>query len=392
MKSSVRLSALVACAAVLSACASFESLTQGSRIEYKSAGKLPPLDIPPDLVGPRADERFSIPDRVQPGQRTLSGFQGARPAERPSADSARVLPSVEGMRVERSGNQRWLVVNLPPDRVYPLVREFWQESGFLVQTEMPEAGILETDWAENRAKVPQDFIRNALGRVLDSLYSTGERDKFRTRLEPAAGGGTEIFITHRGLTEVFSTQNRDSTVWTPRPADPELEAEFLRRMLVKLGADQTRASPQVAAASVAPGAPGASPVASDRTRMVGAGGSQELVVREGFDRAWRRVGLALDRGGFTVEDRDRSQGVYYVRYIDPEVEAKGSGQPGLLARLFKFGDKRATSAQQYRVKVAGQGEVTQVAVLLKDGQPVTSEQDRQTHSKILNLLREQLAL
>ena len=389
MKSSVRLSALVACAAVLSACASFESLTQGSRIEYKSAGKLPPLDIPPDLVGPRADERFSIPDRVQPGQRTLSGFQGARPAERPSADSARVLPSVEGMRVERSGNQRWLVVNLPPDRVYPLVREFWQESGFLVQTEMPEAGILETDWAENRAKVPQDFIRNALGRVLDSLYSTGERDKFRTRLEPAAGGGTEIFITHRGLTEVFSTQNRDSTVWTPRPADPELEAEFLRRMLVKLGADQTRASTQVAAASVAPGA---TPVASDRTRMVGAGGSQELVVREGFDRAWRRVGLALDRGGFTVEDRDRSQGVYYVRYIDHEVEAKGSGQPGLLARLFNFGDKRATSAQQYRVKVAGQGEVTQVAVLLKDGQPVTSEQDRQTNAKILNLLREQLAL
>jgi outer membrane protein assembly factor BamC len=126
--------------------------------------------------------------------------------------------------------------------------------------------------------------------------------------------------------------------------------------------------------------------------MVGAGGSQELVVREGFDRAWRRVGLALDRGGFTVEDRDRSQGVYYVRYIDPEVEAKGSGQPGLLARLFKFGDKRATSAQQYRVKVAAQGEVTQVAVLLKDGQPVTSEQDRQTHAKILNLLREQLAL
>ena len=294
--------------------------------------------------------------------------------------------------MERSGNQRWLVVNLPPDRVYPLVREFWQESGFLVQTEMPEAGILETDWAENRAKVPQDFIRNALGRVLDSLYSTGERDKFRTRLEPAAGGATEIFITHRGLTEVFSTQNRDSTVWTPRPADPELEAEFLRRMLVKLGSDQTRATTQVAAASVPRGAPGASPVASDRTRMIGSGGSQELVVREGFDRAWRRVGLALDRGGFTVEDRDRSQGVYYVRYIDPEVEAKGSGQPGLFARLFKFGDKRATSAQQYRVKVAAQGEVTQVAVLLKDGQPVTSEQDRQTHAKILTLLREQLAL
>jgi outer membrane protein assembly factor BamC len=254
---------------------------------------------------------------------------------------------------------------------------------------------METDWAENRAKVPQDFIRNALGKVLDSLYSTGERDKFRTRLEPAAGGGTEIYITHRGLTEVYSTQMRDSTVWTSRPSDPELEAEFLRRMLVKLGADQIRASTQVAAASppAAGGQAGAAaPAGTERARVVGSGPSQQLEVRESFDRAWRRVGLALDRGGFTVEDRDRSQGVYYVRYIDPEVEAKGSGQPGLFARLFKFGDKRPTSAQQYRVKLAGQGEVTQVSVLLKDGQPVSSDQDRQTHAKILTLLREQLAI
>ena len=380
-----RLSILMACVAALSACSLLDTVNEGSRIDYKSAGKLPPLDIPPDLVGPRADERFNIPDRGQPGQKTLSGFQSAKGVERSAPDAARVLPAVEGVRVERAGNQRWLVVNLPPDKVYPLVREFWQESGFLVQTEMPEAGILETDWAENRAKLPQDIIRRTIGRVVDALYSTGERDKFRTRLEPVAGG-TEIIITHRGLVEVFKSAQRDSTIWTPRPADPELEAEFLRRMMVKFGTDQQRAVTQVAAAR--PGAVTGAPAPVAQVRPAGA--AQSLEIPEGFDRAWRRVGLALDRGGFTVEDRDRSQGLYFVRYIDPEVDARNSEKPGLFGRLLNLSDKRPTSAQQYRVKVLAQGDRTEVSVQLRDGQPLNSETDRQTGTKILALLREQL--
>ena len=379
------LALLVATALGVSGCSTLESITEGSRIDYKSAGKLPPLDIPPDLVSPRSDDRFTIPDRTQSQPRTLSGFQTARTAERPTADMQRVLPAIDGMRVERAGAQRWLVVNMPADRVYPLMREFWQESGFLIQTEIPEAGILETDWAENRAKIPQDFIRSTLGRVVENLYSTGERDKFRTRLESTAGG-TEIFITHRGLTEIYTTQQRDATVWTPRPADPELEAEFLRRLMVKLGADRQRAQAQMAASPA--GASGAA--APERARLVSASGQPELEVLEGFDRAWRRVGLALDRGGFTVEDRDRSEGVYFVRYIDPEVDAKRSDKPGFFGRLLNLSDKRPTSAQQYRVKLVAQGERTQLAVQLRDGKPMASETDRQTATKILNLLREQL--
>ncbi|MBU6273099.1 MAG: outer membrane protein assembly factor BamC, partial [Betaproteobacteria bacterium] len=233
------------------ALAGCSALDNASRIDYRSAAKLPNLEVPPDLVSPRSDDRFAIPSRGQP--QTLSGFQSARPER--TADGPRVLPAADGVRVERAGNRRWLSVNLPPDRVYPLVREFWQESGFVIQSEMPEVGILETDWAENRAKLSQDFIRNTLGKVFDSLYSTGERDKFRTRLEASGSGATEIFITHRGLVEIYKDTQRSSTVWTPRPSDPELEAEFLTRLMVKLGADQQRARQQVAAAPAGVAAP-----------------------------------------------------------------------------------------------------------------------------------------
>ena len=86
---------------------------------------------------------------------------------------------------------------------------------------------METEWAENRAKLPQDLIRKTIGKLLDGMYSTGERDKFRTRLERNAQGGVEIYITHRGLQEIYPTKERDSTTWTVRPSDPDLEAELL---------------------------------------------------------------------------------------------------------------------------------------------------------------------
>ncbi len=383
---------LVVAAALVSGCSAIDALNSASRIDYKSAGTLPPLEIPPDLVTPRGNERFTIPERAQP--QTLSGFQSARAAERPGGEAARVLPGTDGVRMVRSGNQRWLSVDLPADRVYPMVREFWQEAGFIIGAEQPAAGILETDWAENRAKIPQDVIRATIGRVFDAAYSTGERDKFRTRLETAEGGRTEIFVTHRGLAEVHTDRDRTSTVWTPRPSDPELEAEFLSRLMVKLGADQERArarsAPVAAGAAAAPGAATAAVAEPARARLEATPDGQVVIVAEAFDRAWRRVGLALDRGGFTVEDRDRSQGVYDVRYIDPEVEARGSGKAGVFSRLFGSGDKRATSAQQYRIRVAGRGEETTIAVLQRDGKPLRADTDRQTGSKIASLLRDQL--
>ncbi|HWS74205.1 MAG TPA: outer membrane protein assembly factor BamC [Quisquiliibacterium sp.] len=367
---------LIAVPLALSACSISQEIDEQTRIDYKSAGKLPPLDVPPDLVTPRGDERFAIPER---DQRTFSSYQTARTTERPPAET-QVLPAVEGMRIDRAGTQRWLVVAKPADQLWPVVKEFWRESGFALQTESPATGVMETEWAENRAKIPQDIIRRTLGSVFDSLYSSGERDKFRTRFEKTASGGTEIYISHRGMEEVYTTGENVRTIWQPRPSDPELEAEFLRRLMVRLGADAERAGKAPVA-----GTPAAAQ--AETARVVSGSSADVLEVREGFDRAWRRVGLALDRGGFTVEDRDRSKGIYYVRYIDPEVEF--SGKPGLLSRMFSTTEK-PKSAQQYWIRVEGSETLSSVTVLGKDGNPLSSEVDRKTGAKILTVLREQL--
>jgi len=223
----------------LSGCTTVSDTLSGGKVDYKSASatkKGPGLEVPPDLSQLTPDSRYVVPGLAV----SANSYQVAQPSANVTRPTAATV--IGDVRIERAGSQRWLVVNRSADKLWEPVREFWKESGFQLPIEQPELGILETDFAENRAKLPQDFIRNALGKVLDSLYSTGERDKFRTRLERTANGGTEIFISHRGMVEVVTgttgTSGSGSTVWQPRPADPELEAEFLRRLMVKLGVSQ----------------------------------------------------------------------------------------------------------------------------------------------------------
>ena len=229
--------------AVLGGC----GIMQSDKIDYRSTAKLPTLEIPPDLTQPQRDERYAVPDINPKGSATYSAYNAERSGSGRASTALEVLPQSDAIRVERAGTQRWLVVKGAPDKLWPAVKDFWQETGFVISLDLPDAGVMETDWAENRARIPQDPIRTTVGKVIDLLYSTPERDKFRTRLEPgAAAGTTEIYISHRGMMEIYPNEARDRTIWQPRPADPELEAEMLRRLMVRLGAEEERAKVAVA--------------------------------------------------------------------------------------------------------------------------------------------------
>ncbi len=360
----------------LAGCTVFE----GKKIDYKSAGTLPPLEAPPDLVMPAGDNRFAVPDINPKGTATFSAYDKER-GTKPQAGTQALLPQVEKASIQRAGSQRWLVVQVPAKDVWPVVKDFWQELGFIIALESPESGVMETDWAENRAKVPQDALRNLFGKLLDSAYSTAERDKFRTRLEPAADGSTEIYISHRGMYEVFEgtqaggDQGTGRTVWQPRPADPELEAEMLRRLMARFGVEDARAQTLLAEKGAPPQA----------TLIKGGANVPGVSVPEPFDRVWRRIGLALDRIGFTVEDRNRAEGVYYVRYADPE--ANTSKDKGFLSKLaFWSSDDKKAQALRYQIRVKGDDAKTQAGVYMDNGTPATNE----TGNRIATLLFEQL--
>jgi outer membrane protein assembly factor BamC len=377
---SQRLFTALACLAVLAGCSSVENFLSGDKVDYRSTSATKPtgLEVPPDLTQLNKESRYQQPN----GAISASTFQaqGQTPTTAPAPAAVAVVApqSVGEFKIERLGNERWLSTSLSPEQIYPQVRAFWKDNGFSLVQDRAEAGVLETDWAENRAKLPNDVIRNTIGKLIDSAYSTGELDKFTTRIERTAKG-SDVFITHRGMAEVYVGERKDATVWQPRAADPQLEATFLSRLMVKLGEKEEVAKATVAAASVAASAPA-------RARLVADAPSPTLQLDDTFDRAWRRVGIALDRSGFTVEDRDRGQGLYFVRYVDPAYA--GREEPNFFSRMFSFGKKKGddTGLAKYRVKVTTEGTATTVAVLDSQGKPETTDNGK----RIANLLLEDL--
>lgn len=359
----------VAVALATSGCGILET----KKIDYKSAQKAPTLELPPDLVAPTADNRYAIPDTQGSGSAMLSTYNKERQSRPASAQT--LLPVEDKARIERAGTQRWLVVQATPQQVWPVIKDFWQENGFIVNVESPETGVIETDWAENRAKIPLDVVRRTIGRVMDGLYSTPERDKFRTRIEQGANGGTEIYISHRGMMEVYANEGKDKTVWQPRPADPELEAEMLRRLMLRFGVEEARAETLLAKQQT-----------PEQARIVKQGDASTLEMDEGFDRAWRRVGLALDRVGFAVEDRDRSKGIYYVRYIDPDADNASMRDEGLFAKFAFWRGKKPAQSPQLQIVVAEASDRSRVTVNGIDGKTV----DPGTQTRIVNLLFKEL--
>jgi outer membrane protein assembly factor BamC len=342
---------------------------EGNKVDYKSQGKTGPgLEVPPDLSQIVKDNRAAVP---RGGSVNASSLQGNnQPAATSAAAADRIaLGSIGDVRVQREGTQRWLVVGRAPDKLWNEVKAFWIDSGFTLVVDQPNLGIMETEWNENRAKLPQDGVRKLLGKVLDGLYSTNERDKFRTRLERTAEGGTEIFISHKGMMEDFTTSAREQLKWKARPIDPELEVEFLKRLMVRLGGEPITAQMALTAPTAA------AAILDVRAKVVQEQGQFSLMVTDGIEQAWRRVGLSLDRTSFTVEDRDRSKGVYFVRYVEPDADKNA---PGFFARM--LGAKPKESLQKYQIILTAQGKQTKVGVANAQGVAIqTSDAQRILH-------------
>ncbi len=359
---SARQVTVLAMAAALAACSALEE----DKVNYKSASKASTLEVPPDLTQLRKDSRYIL----ESNSATASGFQGAAAK---AADNGTASNALGDARIERSGSQRWVVLNLPPDKVWNTLQDFWKENGFTLSTEQADLGIMETDWAENRAKIPQDFIRKTIGRVFESLYSTGERDRFRTRVERNAQGGVEVYITHRGMVEVYASERKDQTIWQPRAADPELEIEFMRRLMLKVGGVNTATN----AANAAKETSSATATAVQRVNNL-----PVIEIQDDLDRAWRRLGVALDRTSFTVEDRDRSKGVYFVRYVPAGTDGK---EPGFFSKLFSK-ESAAPAPIKYRVTLTSTAGIARISVLTAEGVADTSD----NAEKILKLIASEL--
>lgn len=343
---------------------------------YKSSRGASPLEVPPDLTSIPTQDSIEVPG----AETTYSEYAGDGG---PARSAAAVLPEVEGARIERSGDERWLAITADPEAVWSGTRDFWIGQGFTLETEEPAVGVMETNWAERRSSLPPGALTGLLNTLSDTFYGVAVRDRYRTRIERGSDSGvTEVYVSHRGAEQMVVGDDNPTAqpdvvaerVWQPRPSDPGLEAEMLTRLMIFLGADEQQVE-ALAAADTA---------REPRARIErNEDGAASLMLDEEFSGAWRRTGLALDRAGFTVEDRDRSLGIFFVRYADPDAER---GKAGWLSRLKFWGDDDdAQEADTYIIRLSG-GERVRIVVLDRDGEPEESP----AAAQILSMLHERL--
>ncbi|KXU86241.1 NlpB/DapX lipoprotein domain protein [Paraburkholderia monticola] len=381
-----------------------------TKIDYRSdsRSKQVSLAVPPNMIDETSDQR-SLPP--QGGETSLTALKQVQ-AQAPAGDSLVVVPPVQGIHIQRDGTESWLVLdNKTPDQAWPQIRRFWQEQGFLLVVDQRDKGVMETDWNETHAQINDGFIRNTLSKAMGNSYVSSERNKFRTRLEAAPNGGTYVFVSQKGMREAITGTNNDSTQWQPKPNDPALEQEYLKRLMASLGradsgagaggtqnAELSPAGAQIAPNAATAGAKSATAAVAAQNVSLAAQppmpdadsantsaqvSSTELTLGEPYDRAWLRVGLALDRSNFTVDDRDVSKGLYFVRYVDPK--DLSSAEQGFWSQVFH--GKKEKVAKQYRVNVrAVTPNQTRVAVVDDKGQLDESSQAKQ----IMSLMVDQL--
>ncbi|KVO20247.1 NlpB/DapX lipoprotein domain protein [Burkholderia ubonensis] len=395
-----RFAAVLATGALVAGCSS----PSPTKVDYKSDSKSKEvsLAVPPNMLEETADQR-SLPP--QGGATSLSALQQVQQAA-PFTDA--VVPPVTGMHIQRDGTESWLVIDgKKPADIWPQVRRFWQEQGFLLVVDQRDKGVMETDWNETHPQINDGLIRSVISKAMGNSYVTAERNKYRTRLDVAPNGGTYVFVSQKGMREALTGPNNDSSKWEPKPNDPALETEYLKRLMAVLAQNDLRAKngePPIANISDTPpakdkkGAADASSkaaAAAIATQNVARSSSQgtadasdavpsEVTLGEPYDRSWLRVGLALDRANFTVDDRDRQKGLYFVRYVDPK--DLSAAEQGFWSQLFH--GKKEKQAKQYRVNVkALTPDQTRVAVVDESGAIDSSQPARQIMGLLVNQLR-----
>lgn len=388
IKKVVRTGLAVALTTALAACSTFDF--SNDRIQYETSDSRAPLEVPPDLNSVPGSDRYTVPSRPHTVWASQQAQLDAAQAADGNQAASLLLPQGEVAKIVREGNNRWIHVNMAPEMVWPIMQDFWSTVGLSLSRQDAATGVMETNWAENRAKLPQDIIRATLGRVIDMVYSTGERDQYRARVERNANGGCDIFITHRAMVEVVKSLGGDNetTVWQPGPSDPEMEAEMLTRMAHRINQEfNPNATKQTPAEHEAEVEKLASYQVEDSVSQLeqdAQGVATSIFIKEDFERAWRRLALAVDRMGFTVEDRDRSRGFFLVRYLDEEYEEQKRSEQGFWSNV--FGRDTPVEAPQYVIYLQRLSDTEcRVHVLGPDGKADTTG----VAPRILTLLSEQ---
>ena len=338
---------------------------------YEEATYGRPLEVPPDLTAPSVNESTKIPELIEKTATVPTESSDCNGSDKTPLS---VLPDQENIQLVRDGSQRWLILQGEPSQLWPWIREFFIKNGFKFSIEDPLIGVIETEWKQQQLNLPMTEGEPAgQGQGNSKVYAVPTREKYRVRLERGdKPGTTEVYLTHRGV-ELISQD--DMVVWRLRSADPELESETLKRLMVFLGEEQQKAGGLLANNDQR---------LRHATLIQDTEGHEIVKVDSEFSSVWHRTGLALDRLNFLIEKSNRLDGIYLVRTKDPLKEKDIQASESWFSHLFS--KTSAEVVKHYQVMLLDEGSATHIKIRNIDGVDL----DNPTAEPILKQLLGQL--
>jgi outer membrane protein assembly factor BamC len=333
--------------------------------DYVNSSRSKSLEIPPDLSELEEDTSYKVPGEAASYKDYMAREKLLAEGQK-NPNAKRVVENPEGMKIIKSGNLRWLVVEEKPDLIWPHVKGFWEDLGFRVTIANKRTGIIETEWMDTD-DIKLDQNRGALStfdKWLDSLSGFADKRKFRTRVEYDELGNTEIYISQRSAEAAADQHLRiledrkaynASTVYKieeykddnkvgkkidiseqREKADYEIDSELLTRLMIKLGATDLYAKEKIK-----------NPEVIVKSEIFDTKEDVYIKMNDPYDRSWRRLGLALDLIGFVTEDKNRSEGIYFVRFNEIDIpQDNNKEEEGLIDSLIFWDHDKKTDSEK----------------------------------------------
>jgi len=327
--------------------------------DYVNSSKAKKLEVPPDLSEFETSNSYGVPGDA-------TSYKDFNDTKKVKPKLIKVIDDPQGIHLVKSGNLRWLIIKKDPDTIWPFLETFWENMGFTIKKINKRTGVMETEWirADDVTGDNSMGMGQRLDKWLDDIGGKEDKRKFRTRIERGSQvGTTEIYLSHRRqgtegarleerqriidaqvsqyTTDVYSIKEykggngKEGGEGVPfnvktEIKDFEINSEVLRRLMVYLGVADLDVNQKLK-----------NPRLIQKAELVEESGSVFVELDDPFDRSWRRLSIALDLIGFVTEDKNRSEGVFYVKYKDLDFNAnsdKDDEANGILDTLVFWDD------------------------------------------------------
>jgi len=304
------------------------------KINYYSDKSVTSLEVPPDLTQPSYENSFRLSELVTDVESNTINLTNKEIEKK----EEKVFVTPADIKVKKSGNRRWLIVNKKPQVVWDLSRQFLKENGFVIKKSNKKTGIMETDFLENKPKIPSKslgVIRSFLEEIDNVSYTLPIVDSYKVRIEPLdSGNKSEVHLSIFSMAEVISGTGKDETTfWQASEKNYALETEMLYSLMLYLGGDSANARERIVNAQEE----GKITVSLDD----GLNGYAKLQFRLNMIDAWDNISWALSDLNVILEDKDIKEKTFYIRVAR-------TSDKGIMSKI--FGEDAIFNTYQLQLK------------------------------------------